>query len=166
MSLEIKKDQAILVRPFDWRVWLVVFTLTPALALVLFLSDRLYDGHAAWWRVVDFITRCTCIESMVAIPKERNYNRIFSLTGIWGYYILVLFYTGRLVHILVQEAWWHTHMTILTATLVSLLAKPKQPAILASVDELVRQDKIKWIIEAGSAFVNMGEDAEEGSTMR
>lgn len=57
-------------------------------------------------------------------------------------------------------------MTILTATLVSLLAKPKQPAILASVDELVRQDKIKWIIEAGSAFVNMGEDAEEGSTMR
>ena len=50
--------------------------------------------------------------------------------------------------------------------MVSLLAKPKQPAILASVDELVRQDKIKWIIEAGSAFVNMGEDAEEGSTMR
>ena len=50
--------------------------------------------------------------------------------------------------------------------MVSLLAKPKQPAILGSVDELVRQDKIKWIIEAGSAFVNMGEDAEEGSTMR
>ena len=57
-------------------------------------------------------------------------------------------------------------MTILTATLVSLLAKPKQPAILGSVDELVRQDKIKWIIEAGSFIVNMGEDAEEGSTMR
>ena len=52
------------------------------------------------------------------------------------------------------------------ATLVSLLAKPKQPAILRSVDELVRQDKMKWIIEAGSAFVNMGEDAEEDSTMR
>ena len=50
--------------------------------------------------------------------------------------------------------------------MVSLLAKPKQPAILGSVDELVRQDKIQWIIEAGAAFVNMGEDAEEGSTMR
>ena len=52
------------------------------------------------------------------------------------------------------------------ATLVSLLTKPKQPEIFRSVDELVRQDNIKWIIEAGSAFVNMGEDAEEGSTLR
>ena len=94
VSLEIKKDQAILVRPFDWRVWMAVFTLTPAFALVLFLSDRFYDGHAAWWRVVDFIWRCLCIEGMVVIPKARNYNMIFSLTGIWGYYFLVLFYTG------------------------------------------------------------------------
>ena len=54
----------------------------------------------------------------------------------------------------------------LLATLVSLLTKPKQPEIFRSVDELVRQDNIKWIIEAGSAFVNMGEDAEEGSTLR
>ena len=34
------------------------------------------------------------------------------------------------------------------------------------MDELVRQDKMKWIIEAGSAYVNVGEDAEEGSTLR
>ena len=94
VSLEIKKDQAILVRPFDWRVWMAVFTLTPAFALVLFLSDRFYDGHATWWRVVDFITRCLCIEGMVVIPRARNYNMIFSLIGIWGYYFLVLFYTG------------------------------------------------------------------------
>ena len=49
---------------------------------------------------------------------------------------------------------------------MSLLAKPKQPAILGSVDELVRQDKIKWIIEAGGAFVSMGEDEEEGTTLK
>ena len=49
---------------------------------------------------------------------------------------------------------------------MSLLTKPKQPDIFKSVDELVRQDEMKWIIEAGSGFTNMGEDAEEGSTMR
>ena len=52
------------------------------------------------------------------------------------------------------------------ATLVSLLTKPKQPDVLESVDELVRQDKMKWIIEAGSAWTNLGEDAEEGTTLR
>ena len=50
--------------------------------------------------------------------------------------------------------------------MVSLLTKPKQPDVLESVDELVRQDKMKWIIEAGSAWTNLGEDAEEGTTLR
>ena len=94
LSLEIKKDQAILIRPFDWRVWTVVFTLTPIFALVVFLSDRFYDGHAKWYPVFDFIVRSITIESMVAIPRARNYNSIFSLTGIWGFYFLVLFYIG------------------------------------------------------------------------
>ena len=50
--------------------------------------------------------------------------------------------------------------------LVSLLAKPKQPDLFKSVDELVRQDNIKWIIEEGSFFVNIGAEAEEGTTLR
>ena len=94
VSMEVKKDQAILVRPFDWRVWIVVFTVTPIFALVLFLSDKFYHGHAEWWRAVDFVTRSLTNESLVVIPKARNYNMVFSLTGIWGFYILVLFYTG------------------------------------------------------------------------
>ena len=94
VAIKVKKDQAILVRPFDWRVWIVVFSLIPIFALDLFLSEKLYHGHAEWWRAVDFVTRSLTIESMVTIPKARNYNMILSLTGIWGFYILVLFYTG------------------------------------------------------------------------
>ena len=94
MLMEVKEDQAILVRPFDWRVWIVVFSLIPIFVLVLFLSDKIYDGHAEWWRAVDFVTRSICTETVVAIPKARNYNRIFSLTTILGFYFLVLFYTG------------------------------------------------------------------------
>ena len=94
VSMEVNKDQAILVRPFDWKVWIVVFIVTPIFALILFLSEKFYHGHAEWWRAVDFVTRSLTIESLVVIPKARNYNMIFSLTGIWGFYILVLFYTG------------------------------------------------------------------------
>ena len=54
----------------------------------------------------------------------------------------------------------------LLAALVSLITKPKEPNLINSVDELVRQDEILWLIEAGSAFVNFGMDAEEGTTLR
>ena len=52
------------------------------------------------------------------------------------------------------------------ATLVSLITKPKHPELLSSVDELVRQDEIPWLIEAGTAFTNMGVNAEEGTTLK
>ena len=50
--------------------------------------------------------------------------------------------------------------------LVSLIAKPTEPDLIKSVDELVRQDEILWLIEAGSAFTNFGMDAEEGTTLK
>ena len=50
--------------------------------------------------------------------------------------------------------------------LVSLIAKPTEPSLIKSVDELVRQDEILWLIEAGSAFSNFGMDADEGTTLK
>ena len=57
-------------------------------------------------------------------------------------------------------------MPTFVGTLTSLLTKPKPPKLINSVDELVRQNIIKWTIEPGSAYLNMGKNAEEGSTMR
>ena len=57
-------------------------------------------------------------------------------------------------------------MSSAAGTLVSLITKPKQPELLSSVHELVRQDEMPWLIEAGSGFTNMGNDAEEGTTLK
>ena len=43
---------------------------------------------------------------------------------------------------------------------------PNKPKTYESVDELVRQDEMQWIVEAGSSFVQMGENAKEGETLR
>ena len=59
---------------------------------------------------------------------------------------------------------WKTLST--TGTLTSLLTKPWQPDFFRSVDQLVRQRNIEWIIEDGSALVNIGKDAEPGSTLK
>ena len=53
-----------------------------------------------------------------------------------------------------------------SAALVSLITKPKHPELMSSVHELVRQEEIPWLIEAGTAFTNMGTNAEEGTTLR
>ena len=47
-----------------------------------------------------------------------------------------------------------------------MITKPRQPELLSSVHELVWQDEMPWLIEAGSAFTNMGNDAEEGTTLK
>ena len=53
-----------------------------------------------------------------------------------------------------------------TGTLTSLLTKPWQPDFYRSVDQLVRQNNLQWIIEDGSALVNIGKDADAGSTLK
>ena len=79
LSLEIKKDQAVLIRPFDWRVWTVVFTLTPIFALLVFLSDRFYDGHAKWYPVFDFIVRHGCQMAIAGFLESY----VFGPSGFW-----------------------------------------------------------------------------------
>ena len=53
-----------------------------------------------------------------------------------------------------------------SGALVALITKQKPPEMFSSVHELVRQDNIPWLVEAGSAFTNLGKEAEEGSTLK
>ena len=43
--------------------------------------------------------------------------------------------------------------------------KPSLPSFFGSVDQLVRQTEIKWIVEDDTISAVIGEDAEEGSTL-
>ena len=80
---------------------------------------------------------------------------------------------GRFLHwlvlapvntLLLRHSW--SERKTLSDILVSLLTVPNKPKTYESVDELVRQDDIQWIVEAGSSFVQMGENAKEGETLR
>ena len=56
--------------------------------------------------------------------------------------------------------------TAYTGMLTSLITKPREPNFIRNLDELVRQKKIPWMIEQGSALSNYGKTAEEGSALR
>ena len=49
---------------------------------------------------------------------------------------------------------------------MSLITKPKLPEMLSSINELVRQDELPWLIEKGSYYTTFGANAEEGTTLR
>ena len=162
-ALEIKTDYLILIRAFDWRVWLGFLILTPVFIITVGLSDWFYSGKTHWWSYIDICLRSVFMDS-VRIPPGQDYTRIYFLGWILGSFVLSTAYTG--IALLVA---FHSKVAIIfigLAALVSLIAKPPEPDLIKSVDELVRQDEISWLIEAGSAFANFGMDAEEGTTLR
>ena len=53
-----------------------------------------------------------------------------------------------------------------SGTFTSIQMKPKQTGFIHSIDELVKQTDIRWLIEAGSSFVIRGRDAEEGTLLK
>ena len=99
----------------------------------------------------------------VRIPSSHDYVRIFFLAWILGSFILSTAYQGISVYVNLLS---YVATFSVVAALVSLITKPKEPSLIKSVDELVRQDEISWLIEAGSAFANFGMDSDEGTTLR
>ena len=93
------RNQAVLIKVFDWRIWLTLLFLTPAYIIVCGLSTRLFMGQVNWWAQVDFALRTLCMDSAYPrIPQERNYNKILSFTWIWGCFVLFAAYSGNCLH--------------------------------------------------------------------
>ena len=136
---------AVIMRPFGWRLWIFVLASPFIFLIPLVLSDKVFNGVVNWWRQIDFILRSILMDSSASFSVARYHNKILTITCLYAFYILAVAYTG---------------------TLTSMLTKPADPNFIQSVDELVRQTEIPWIIEEGSALSNFGKNAKEGSTLK
>ena len=96
LSMDIKKDYSILIRTFDWRVWLGVLLVTPIFVAVLSLSDWFYNGQTEeWWYYMEFWLRPICFDS-VKLLRPQDYLRVYCLTWVLGSFILSMAYQGTL----------------------------------------------------------------------
>lgn len=138
-------DMAVIMHPFGWKLWICVLVSPFLFLFSLALSDKVFNGKVKWWKQIDFILRSIFMDASASIPAPRYHNKIIIMTCMLVFYILGLTYTG---------------------TLTSMLAKPTEPNFIKSVEDLVGQTKIKWIIEQGSALSNLGENADKGSVLR
>ena len=135
----------VIMRPFGWKLWICVLASPFIFLFSLALSDKVFHGNVKWWKRIDFILRSIFMDSSASLPVPRHHNKILTITCLLVFYILALAYTG---------------------TLTSMLSKPAEPNFIQSVEELVEQTEIKWIIEQGSALSNYGQHTAEGSTLR
>ena len=165
LALELEKDPAILAKAFDWRIWVGVLTVLPLYIVIICISDWTYNGNAQhWWYYCQFCLRSICMDS-VKIPQKQNYNKVSSIVWIWSSFILFTAYQG-ISYCFHSPNINSKVLLLLLATLVSLIAKPGQPYLMSSIEELVWQDEISWLIEAGSQTNNIGMDADQGTTLK
>ena len=95
MPLNIEKDSRIIMRPFEWRVWILVLLAPPAYLLILGLSDFAFEGNnVRWWELTDFTVRHLFMHSVPKLPESTSYKRIFSITWIATQTIMAVVYAG------------------------------------------------------------------------
>ena len=95
MPLKLEKDASILIRPFGWRVWIIVLLVPPTYLLILALSDFVFEGKVKWWELTDFTARLLFMHGVPILPETTIYKRIFSITWIVAQTIMALAYAGH-----------------------------------------------------------------------
>ena len=134
-----------IIDPLDYEVWLGLILSVPIYLLAMVLADYLYIGYADLDDLIGFILRNALSEQNSRLTKDtRAYQKVFILVWIWSTLILVQSYGGNLT---------------------AMLAEPKLHDPIRTLEELVSQNEIPWVIEEGSIDFYLSSSAS-GSILR
>ena len=116
--------------PLDYEVWLGLLISVPIYLLAMALADYLYSGYVDLDDLTGFILRNVLSEQHSRLSKNTKvYKKLLIMTWIWSMLILVQSYAGNLT---------------------AMLAKPKLQDPIRTLEELVSQNEIPWVIKEGS----------------
>ncbi|XP_071743825.1 glutamate receptor ionotropic, delta-2-like [Lepeophtheirus salmonis] len=134
-------------KPFGLSLWLSLALTTLLYTTILIISDITFFGrrigHKHVPKIISFTYRNILGESSEWAPDKFIYQRIFSAVWMLSLIIIAKSYSG---------------------TLASLLAVPNIPIPINSVQDLVNQDELPWIIEKGSILDQLGQMAAQDTT--
>ena len=119
-----------IVNGFQYQVWILLLTCVPLYIITMGLIDYWYRGFADWENISGFIIRGALSEQNGKFPnQERVCQKLLNIIWIWSMLVLVQAYAGNLT---------------------AMLARPKLPPPIRTLEELVSQDETKWILQKGS----------------
>ena len=110
------------------------------------LAEYLYGGNMDWEMLCGFVLRNALSEqNCKPIGYNRAYQKILIIVWLLSVFVLVQSYAG---------------------SLTAMLAKPKFQDPIKTVDELLNQREIPWVIEKGTPTEYLTSTAESGTAMR
>jgi hypothetical protein len=95
VPIKLDKDKYPMIRPFEWRVWLGIFILSPMFLLALAASDWFFTGSVQWANIFGFVFRNIFSEPPAWVPHNGIYSKIFALTWMIAFFVLARGYSGK-----------------------------------------------------------------------
>ena len=145
MPLKQKSKMWHIADPFTYHVWLTIFLSGPLYLAAMGLIDYFYYGSADWGQLCGFILRNALSEQNSGLPKNTKiFQKILIITWLWSVLVLVQAYAGNLT---------------------AMLAKPSLQNPIRTLEELLGQNKISWVIEKGTVVDYFTSTAAPGTVM-
>ena len=116
-----------IIDPFQYNVWLLLIASVPIYLIAMALADYFYYGFIDWDDLGGLLVRNVLSEQNFRLPdRAQVYQKILDIIWIWSMLVIVQAYSGNLT---------------------AMLAKPKLKPPLRTLEELMKQEDISWILE-------------------
>ena len=115
--------------PFTYTVWLLIVASIPIYIIALGMAYYFFSGSADWNMLCGFVIRNALVEQNQIPDQAKANQKILIITWIWVAFVLVQAYAG---------------------SLTAMLAKPQFQSPIKTLEELLRQNELSWVIEIGT----------------
>ena len=133
------------IDPFSFKVWLGFILCIPIYILAMGLADYLFTGYADLGGITDFVVRNALSEQNYALPNDKQaYKKLLIIIWVWSMLVLVQSYAGNLT---------------------AMLARPKLQEPIRTLEELLSQNEVSWIISDQLAQYYL-KTSKSGSVLR
>ena len=126
IPLEIGSNKWYFAYPFTNTVWILIATIIPIYIIAMAGADYLYNGSAQLGILLGFVIRNVLNDQNYGIPGEKKaYQKILIMVWLLATLVLVQAYAG---------------------SLTAMLTNPKLKAPIKTLEELVTQNEISWVL--------------------
>ena len=147
MPIETRSKMWYIIDPYHYIVWLTIIPALPIHLIAMGLTDYFYYGAIDWDDIGGLIIRNVLSENNFRLAdRAQAYQKILDIIWIWSMLVIVQAYSGNLT---------------------AMLAKTKLQQPIRTLEELMNQGEMSWVLEKGvpAEFV-MKYSTPEGSTMK
>ena len=146
IPLKSESNMWYFIDPFQHIVWILILFTIPMYTVAMGLADYVFMGFSDWDTLCGFVIRNALSENNSISPnRSKAYQKIFIIVWASSIFVLVQSYAGNLT---------------------AMLAKPKLQTPIRTLDELINQDEISWVLEEKTVAEFYMKTSQTGTTMK